>query len=760
MSNTLNTTTTEYDALNRIRKLYYPKDRANQRKILEPTYNKGGALYSVKLGGTDYVGEIGYNARGQRILLTMGNGVMTRYTYDLDTFRLLRTKSEKFNFSGHTYTPSGGTQQDLAYLYDLEGTILEQNDHAPANTSAQGPGGLTRQFAHDPLRRLISATGRESSNVYTQPSWDLNLRPENYTATNNYTRTYSYDKLGNIQELDHKATGHSNQDFVRNYGYSGDFNNNWLKQFSYGGNTYGYQYDANGNITKEGDNRYFQWTQNDKPATYSNQAGSSDPTVYTNYFYNAAGERVKKHTRKGQQIEVTFYRDGGLFETSYVKPTGGSIDSNRFYNTLHVLDGTSRIATVRIGNDADDPTPAVKYFLEDHLMDNLVVLKTDGSLINREEFYPFGETSFGSFAKKRYRFNGKEKDEESGLYYYGQRYYAPWLCRFVSVDPIAEDYPQLSSYNYAGNKPITSPDVEGLQGTEDSSGPESQGGGGETVQLPDRGGMPNFLLPEVEITGTHSHAEGETKSVPSAQINPVNGTATIDIQTYFYHRGLGEHDTESGWFTYAQYSENVFKAGKSDGYSDMYSGNVSEPFYSDGRPLAENFEANFSGFYDAGVGAGASERLSDMTGKINTEALEFEVILAVYTLGQGNWFKQVAKKTIVDGTKKSGQKVAENSSKNLIDDFVQSYRLQGAPKRAPKGGARAKGKVYQEGELMPGDELFFGRNTWTVPDPGSINSLRPDPTRLMNGPIWLRYSVAGGGSGLIIHWGYRKLTED
>ncbi|MFN2428819.1 MAG: hypothetical protein ABR574_02305 [Cryomorphaceae bacterium] len=307
LSNTPNTTTTEYDALNRIRKLYYPKDRANQRKVLEPTYNKGGALYSVKLGGTDYVDEIGYNARGQRILLSMGNGVMTRYTYDLDTFRLLRTKSEKFNFSGHTYTPSGGTQQDLQYFYDLEGTIIEQNDHAPANTSAQGPGGLTRQFAHDPLRRLISATGRESSNVYQQPSWDLNVRPQDYTNTNNYIRAFSYDKLGNIQELDHKATGHSNQDFVRNYGYSGDFNNNWLKQFSYGSNTYGYQYDANGNITKEGDNRYFQWTQNDKPATYSNQAGPSDPTVYTNYFYNAAGERVKKHTRKGQQIEVTVY---------------------------------------------------------------------------------------------------------------------------------------------------------------------------------------------------------------------------------------------------------------------------------------------------------------------------------------------------------------------------------------------------------------------------------------------------------------------
>ena len=63
-----------------------------------------------------------------------------------------------------------------------------------------------------------------------------------------------------------------------------------------------------------------------------------------------------------------------------------------------------------------------------------------GTLVNFEEYYPFGETSFGSYAKKRYRFCGKEKDDESGMYYYGARYYSPWLCRFISVDPLAGKY--------------------------------------------------------------------------------------------------------------------------------------------------------------------------------------------------------------------------------------------------------------------------------------------------------------------------------
>lgn len=168
------------------------------------------------------------------------NGVMTRYAYDPETFRLVRTRSEQFTLGGHTYTGGGGVQQDLAYTYDLEGSILTQTDEAPANTSAQGPGGLLRRFDHDPLKRLISATGRESSNVYQQPSWDLNIRPQDYTATNAYTRAYSYDKLGNIQELDHRAQGHANQDFVRSYDY-GSFDNNRLNEFTYGSNTYAYR---------------------------------------------------------------------------------------------------------------------------------------------------------------------------------------------------------------------------------------------------------------------------------------------------------------------------------------------------------------------------------------------------------------------------------------------------------------------------------------------------------------------------------------
>ena len=123
---------------------------------------------------------------------------------------------------------------------------------------------------------------------------------------------------------------------------------------------------------------------------------------------------------------------------------------------------------IRKCHDFGDTTPNIKYNMDDHLGNSNLSVNENGTLVNREEYYHFGETSFGSYGKKRYRFCGKEKDEESGLYYYGARYYSPWTCRFVSVDPLAGKYPFYTAYQYAGNKPIISIDIDGLEGNNDN----------------------------------------------------------------------------------------------------------------------------------------------------------------------------------------------------------------------------------------------------------------------------------------------------
>src|SRR5262249_19978174 len=153
---------------------------------------------------------------------------------------------------------------------------------------------------------------------------------------------------------------------------------------------------------------------------------------HVHYLYDGSGQRVKKLARKrGGQTETATYVEA-RFERRRVSD-GVETQHN---DTLHVMDGQQRIALLRAGAPLPgDTTPIVAYEVGDHLASVNVVVESSGAFVDREEYTPYGETSFGSFAKKRYRFSGKERDEESGLAYFGARYHASWIARWTSSDP-------------------------------------------------------------------------------------------------------------------------------------------------------------------------------------------------------------------------------------------------------------------------------------------------------------------------------------
>ena len=62
-----------------------------------------------------------------------------------------------------------------------------------------------------------------------------------------------------------------------------------------------------------------------------------------------------------------------------------------------------------------------------------------------------------------YKFNGKEKDPETGLHYYGARYLNTDLSIWLSVDPMSDKYPHLTSYNYCANNPVMLVDPDGRE---------------------------------------------------------------------------------------------------------------------------------------------------------------------------------------------------------------------------------------------------------------------------------------------------------
>lgn len=451
-------TDTEFDALNRVTKLKLPANVNSLRKDIIPTYNNAGALEKVNYDGTDYVKHIAYNAKGQRLLIAIGNDVMTRYVYDSFTFRLIRQRSEAFTFSqtGNTITyayQSGTNKQDDKYVNDLIGNITEIN----IRTSTCGVGGtnsLDRTFAYDSIYRLTQGTGREnvSGASYPFPGWQDMTRSTTPNTTVACTRNYSYDKLGNIQQIQQVGTNA----FTRTYNYTTGTNK--LSGVTIGANSYAFTYDSCGNQLIENVNRKFDWDDTDRLLFFRDQVGTSEPTVEAQYLYDSSGKRVKKIVRKqGGIFEIRVYIDG-VFEFF--------TDETDVQNTVHIMDDQSRVATIRIGAAIGDPTPAVKYELNNNIGSSMLLLDNLGAEVNSQEYYPFGETSFGSYAKKRYQYVGKERDEESGLYYYGARYYAAWTCRFISIDKLAKDYMYLSPYNYANNNPINDYDIDGNQDNE------------------------------------------------------------------------------------------------------------------------------------------------------------------------------------------------------------------------------------------------------------------------------------------------------
>lgn len=113
----------------------------------------------------------------------------------------------------------------------------------------------------------------------------------------------------------------------------------------------------------------------------------------------------------------------------------------------------------------DDYEKMQFYYYPDHLGSSNYITNLDGEVVQHIEYVPFGEV----FIEERnntwntpYLFNAKEFDEETGMYYYGARYYEPRISLWMSTDPKEETCPEISSYTYCHNRPINLLDIDGM----------------------------------------------------------------------------------------------------------------------------------------------------------------------------------------------------------------------------------------------------------------------------------------------------------
>lgn len=520
------TTTARYDALGRVRRLTLPEDVEGARRTLLPRYNRAGALESIAVerrapGGATiaetFIEQIAYDAVGQRVLTVYGNGTMTRWSYDPDTLRLRRLRTERFSRpADHVYRPAGPVVQDIGYEHDLTGNVLRIRDRTPGCGIPNTPLGrdaLDRTFGYDPLYRLRTATGRECDAPPATP-WLGAPRCTDLTVTRAYIEAYRYDPLGSLEELKHLSAGAG---VTRTYDLAPGSNR--LERMAFGGGTaIDYDDDNSGNLIREGLSRHFDWNHNNKLSSYRTQAATGQPSVVAWYLYDEAGQRVQKLVRKGPQMTVTVYVDGCFERRRRIGGTGPPVEQD----TVHVIDGHGRIATVRIGPAFPrDTTPAVQYHLGDHLGSSHIVLDSTAALVSREEYTPYGETAFGGHSHKRYRYSAKECDHESALYYFGHRYYAPWLTRWISPDP-AGSVDGVNLFQALRGNPVTLADPSGTQ-----TDPPDNGSGDryrfnvtrsemtsemidnvQTVSVTDYGEVEEIFEPEVSNPEALARAEG------------------------------------------------------------------------------------------------------------------------------------------------------------------------------------------------------------------------------------------------------------
>jgi RHS repeat-associated protein len=481
------TTSTTYDGLNRPATITSPDS-----SVIRPTYNEANLLESVtaSLRGasatTVFVANIDYDAKGRRTLIGYGNGVQTDYEYDPQTSRL-------------THLSTTGGLQELRYTYDPSGNVTHIGDDARPTICFNGQVVLpTNDYVYDAVYRLIGATGREHIGQAARPATTYNdptrvnlPHPHDGQAMRRYSETYQYDAVGNFLFQNHQAV---NGTWSRSFHYDEPGlidpaeNSNRLSKTITGTSTESYGYDAaggrQGHITAMPHLAEMSWDFEDQLAMTKRQAVDAEDVdgghrhgERTFYVYDAAGQRVRKVTETQNSKRRTERIYVGAFEV-YREYAADGTTRKLERESLHILDNKRRICLVETKTiDAGPPTGSVPYTLQrytlgNHLESAALELDHLGHVTSYEEYYPYGSTSYQGVRTdievplKRYRYSAKERDEETGLYYYGARYYAAWLGRWVSCDPLGlADAVNLYLFVKANPVVLTDPDGRSTEGT-------------------------------------------------------------------------------------------------------------------------------------------------------------------------------------------------------------------------------------------------------------------------------------------------------
>ncbi len=490
----------------------------NLSRITDANLNPTTYTYDLfdRLDITQYAdlsqGDFDYDKNSNLTRHTTPSGKPIDYSYDAlnrltaKNFPLTPALNTIYGYDlGGQMTVANNAASNIDFAYDALNRVLTTTQHLPPNTYNLSyqydntgnrtqlvyPGGKTLDYVYDANDRLSDITHNTSN--FLQYQYDpLDRRTtKSYLSTSLPLTSYSYDIANQLTQIKNEVSGGnliSQYDypvydnvgnrkilqFVQgaqpqqtvNYAYndlyeltsvtgdqahSYDYDNvanrevadgevyasNNLNQYtSVGPATY--LYDGNGNLTSDG-NKTYAYDEQNRLSSYSSLLASAS------YQYDALNRRVAKTV-------------GGT--TTYFVYDGDEIIAD--------YDGTGALAAEYIHGDNIDEVLTIEqggntyYYHQDGLGSVTELMDATGAIAENYTYDPYGNPSvINSIVGNRYRFTGREFDEESGIYHYRARAYDSTIGRFLQRDSIG--YADgMNLFSYTSNNPVNFTDPYGL----------------------------------------------------------------------------------------------------------------------------------------------------------------------------------------------------------------------------------------------------------------------------------------------------------
>jgi RHS repeat-associated protein len=411
----------EYNLDGSLSKLHYPSSA-----VVAYTPDSAGRITQAVDGvnGINYVTGASYGPDSSLTGFVNSSGgaapITNTFTYNkrLQPVTMSAATSSQTVFSiGYDFHAGNGT----AGSGSNNGNVFAITNYKDSNRN--------QTFTYDALNRLLTAQNAGTNCA----AMTVNGKTEYWG------NSYTYDAWGNLLGKTVTKCG------AENLGVTADAHN-WLHH-----SPTDYQYDAAGNMT-------FDATEN-VSLSYDLENRITGAAGYT-YTYDGDGNRVRK-SNGNLAANGTLYwymTPGVVAETDLAGTT----------KSEYIFFEGERVAR----RDGVNGTGGVFYYFSDHLKTASVITDASGTIKADSDYYPWGgELQFVNNDSNHYKFTSKERDGESGLDYFGARYYSSGLGRWVSADwsatPVPVPYadfgdPQtLNQYSYVRNAPTVKIDADG-----------------------------------------------------------------------------------------------------------------------------------------------------------------------------------------------------------------------------------------------------------------------------------------------------------